>query len=100
MSINKCINWNNYIEQKCSFFGYLVKFEKVNVYAISPHEVLYTKNNNNLLVLYYDCYIGNDNQYFFWVDFKQLDNYKLYPESTIKFIKSDKLEHIIEKMEF
>ena len=32
-------------------------------------------------------------------DIEQLNNYKVYPESTIKLIKSEKLEHIIEKME-
>ena len=41
----------------------------------------------------------NNNQYFYWVDIEQLSNYKVYPESTIKLIKSEKLEHIIEKME-
>ena len=46
------------------FYGYLVKFDKVNVYAISPHKILFTKNNTNLLVLNYDCYIENDNLYF------------------------------------
>lgn len=41
----------------------------------------------------------NDNQYFYWLDLDQLNNYKVYPESTINLIKSDKLEHTIEKME-
>lgn len=41
----------------------------------------------------------NNNQYFYWVDIEKLNNYKVYPESTIKLIKSEKLEHIIEKME-
>lgn len=41
----------------------------------------------------------NDNQYFYWVDIDQLNSYKVYPESTTKLIKSEKLEHIIEKME-
>ena len=41
----------------------------------------------------------NNNQYFYWIDIEQLNNYKVYPESTIKLIKSEKLEHIIEKME-
>lgn len=40
----------------------------------------------------------NDNQYFYWVDMDQLNSYKVYPESTTKLIKSEKLEHIIEKM--
>ena len=46
------------------FYGYLVKFDKANVYAISPHKMLFTKNNINLLVLHYDYYIENDNLYF------------------------------------
>lgn len=41
----------------------------------------------------------NDNQYFYWIDLDQLNNYKVYPESAINLIKSDKLEHTIEKME-
>ena len=41
----------------------------------------------------------NNNQYFYWVDIEQLNSYKVYPESTTKLIKSEKLEHIIEKME-
>lgn len=41
----------------------------------------------------------NDNQYFYWIDIEQLNSYKVYPESTIKLIKSEKLKHIIEKME-
>ena len=40
----------------------------------------------------------NDNQYFYWIDIHQLSNYKIYPESTIKLLNSDTLEHIIEKM--
>lgn len=39
----------------------------------------------------------NNNQYFYWVDIEQLNNYKVYPESSIKLIKSEKLEQIIEK---
>lgn len=39
----------------------------------------------------------NNNQYFYWVDIEQLNSYKVYPESTAKLIKSEKLEHIIEK---
>lgn len=41
----------------------------------------------------------NNNQYFYWIDIDKLSNYKVYPQSTIKLIESDKLEHIIEKME-
>ena len=41
----------------------------------------------------------NNNQYFYWVDIEKLNSYKVYPESIIKLIKSEKLEHIIEKTE-
>lgn len=41
----------------------------------------------------------NNSQYFYWIDIEQLNNYKVYPESTIKLINSEKLEHIIEKIE-
>ena len=41
----------------------------------------------------------NNNQYFYWIDIEKLNSYKVYPESTIKLIKSEKLEHIIEKTE-
>lgn len=40
----------------------------------------------------------NNNQYFYWIDIDKLSNYKIYPESTVKLIESNKLEHIIEKM--
>lgn len=41
----------------------------------------------------------NNNQYFYWINIDELSNYKVYPQSTIKLINSDKLEHNIEKME-
>ena len=46
------------------FYGYLVKFDKANIHAISPHKILFSKNNMNLLVLHYDDYMENDNLYF------------------------------------
>ena len=41
----------------------------------------------------------NSNQYFYWIDIKKLNDYKIYPKSTTKIIYSEKLEHIIEKEE-
>lgn len=46
------------------FYGYLVKFDKANIHAISPHKILFSKNDMNLLVLHYDDYMENDNLYF------------------------------------
>ena len=42
------------------FYGYLVKFDKANIYAISPHNILFSKNDVNLLVLHYDDYMENE----------------------------------------
>lgn len=39
----------------------------------------------------------NDNQYFYWIDINEINNLKIYPKSTFKLIKSETLEHIIEK---
>ena len=30
------------------FYGYLVKFDKANIHAISPHKILFSKNDDNL----------------------------------------------------
>ena len=45
-------------------YGYLVKFDKANICAISPHKILFSKNDLNLLVLHYDDYMENENLYF------------------------------------
>ena len=75
-----------------------------------PIKLNKTKDNNKI-TQYCFCYKGiykgminkdkfvcidNDNQYFYWVDIEQLNSYKVYPESTIKLIRSEKLKHIIE----
>ena len=44
-------------------YGYIVEFDKTNVYAISPHKMLFTKYGYNLLVLHYDEYHKNNNLY-------------------------------------
>ena len=36
--------------------GYIVKFDKCNIYSITPHRIVFSKNDENLLVLYYDEY--------------------------------------------
>ncbi len=86
----------------------------INFSLCSIQENFLTKENKRI-TQYCFCYKGiyngtidnerfvckdNDNQYFYWIDLKRLDNYKVYSESTINLIKSDKLEHIIEKMLF
>jgi len=44
-------------------------------------------------------FICNDNDYqtFYWVNVSEINNYKLFPKSTYKLIKSDKVEHFIER---
>ena len=36
--------------------GFIVMFDKVNVHALTPHRIVFSKNDENLLVLYYDEY--------------------------------------------
>lgn len=36
--------------------GYIVKFDKSNIHSITPHRIVFSKNGDNLLVLYYDEY--------------------------------------------
>ena len=45
------------------YYGYISKFEKLNVHTISPHKIVFTKHGYNLLVLHYDEYHENNNLY-------------------------------------
>ena len=36
--------------------GYILEFDKVNVHAITPHMLVFSKNGDYLTVLYYDEY--------------------------------------------
>lgn len=40
--------------------GYILKFDKVNVHAITLHMLVFSKNGNNLIVLHYDEYHEDD----------------------------------------
>ena len=46
------------------YYGYIVEFKKTNVYAISPHKIVFSKYGYNLLVLHYDDYHANENLFF------------------------------------
>ena len=37
--------------------------KKTNVYSITPHRIVFSRNQYNLLVLYYDEYHENNNLY-------------------------------------
>jgi len=45
------------------YYGYISKFDKLNVHTISPHKIVFSKYGYNLLVLHYDEYHENDNLY-------------------------------------
>ena len=49
----------NYRMEVTYYYGYIVEFDKTNVYAISPHKIVFTKYGYNLLVLHYDDYHAN-----------------------------------------
>ena len=48
-------------------------FDKVNVHALTPHRIVFSKNGKEFIVLHYDLYHANDN--LFIVDGK---GYTLY----------------------
>ena len=54
----------NYKIKVTYYYGYIVEFKKTNVYAISPHKIVFTKYGYNLLVLHYDDYHANENLFF------------------------------------
>lgn len=44
--------------------GYIIMFDKVNIHAITPHRLIFSKNGDNLIVLYYDEYYEDDDLFF------------------------------------
>jgi len=44
--------------------GYIIMFDKVNIHAITPHMLVFSKNGDNLRVLHYDEYHEDDNLFF------------------------------------
>ena len=54
----------NYRMEVTYYYGYIVEFKKTNVYAISPHKIVFTKYGYNLLALHYDDYHANKNLFF------------------------------------
>lgn len=43
------------------YYGYIVDFDKTNIHAISPHKIIFSKYDYDLLVLHYDDYHKNYN---------------------------------------
>lgn len=46
------------------YYGYIVMFDKVSIHAITPHRLVFSKNGDNLIVLYYDEYHEDDDLFF------------------------------------
>ena len=44
--------------------GYITKFDKCNVESISPHKILISNNEKNLLIMHYADYLETDGLYF------------------------------------
>ena len=40
--------------------GFIIMFDKVNIHILTPHRILFIKNGNNLLVVFYDNYHEDD----------------------------------------
>jgi len=45
------------------YYGYISKFDKLNVHTISPHKIIFSKYGYDLLVLHYDEYHENNISY-------------------------------------
>ncbi|MCI6626692.1 MAG: hypothetical protein MSH29_00075 [Tenericutes bacterium] len=45
------------------YYGYISKFDKLNVHTISLHKIIFSKYGYDLLVLHYDEYHKNNNLY-------------------------------------
>ena len=72
----KIMTFNNYTKEELSkmakhcginityYDGYILEFDKVNVHAITPHMLVFSKNGDNLIVLYYDEYYEDDDLFF------------------------------------
>lgn len=54
----------NYRMKVTYYYGYIVEFNKVNVYDISPHKIVFSKYGYNLLVLHCDDHHANENLFF------------------------------------
>ena len=54
----------NYRMEVKYYYGYIVELKKTNVYAISPHKIVFTKYGYDLLVLHYDDYHANEKLFF------------------------------------
>ena len=44
--------------------GYIIRLDKCNMHSITPHRIVFSKNDDNLLVLYYDEYHENYDLFF------------------------------------
>ena len=55
---------NTYKIKVTYYYGYISKFDKLNVHTISPHKIVFSKYGYNLLVLHYDDYHANENLFF------------------------------------
>lgn len=50
---------------KVSYYdGYILRFDKSNIHSITPHRIVFSKNGDSLLVLYYDEYHENMDLFF------------------------------------
>jgi len=46
------------------YYGFIVMFDKVSVHAITPHRLIFSKNGDCLLALFYDEYHEDDDVFY------------------------------------
>ncbi len=64
--------------------GYILEFDKVNVHAITPHMLVFSKNGDNLIVLHYDEYHEDDDLFFVDGEKYNLNTIKKYIRNYFK----------------
>lgn len=64
--------------------GYIVMFDKVNIHAITPHMLVFSKNGDNLIVLHYDEYHEDDDLFFVDGERHTLNTIKKYIRNYFK----------------
>ena len=90
------ITFNNYTKEELNkmakhcginvtyYDGYILEFDKVNVHAITPHKLVFSKNGYYLTVLHYDEYHEDDDLLFVYGERHTLLTIKKYIRNYFK----------------
>ena len=66
------------------YYGYIVEFDNANVDGITPHTLIFSKKEKELIVLYYGIYHENDNVFIVYGEKYTLCEIKKYIRNYFK----------------